>query len=120
MNADRCESHGINGLVAVVTGAAQGLGLAMGERLARDGATVVMADLQRDKMQTEASRLQKEGLDVHPASIDVADSAGVTVFFDNVVQQHGRLDILVNNAGVGRRSCNGAPGVRVHRQHFIN
>ncbi len=103
MSADTRDSHTLDGLVAVVTGAAQGLGLAMGERLARDGATVVMADLQQEKMQTEADRLKEDGLNVHPASIDVADSAGVTVFFDNVVEQQGSLDILVNNAGVGQQ-----------------
>ena len=102
MNDQTSDRNNLDGLVAVVTGAAQGLGLAMGERLARDGATVVMADLQREKMQTEADRLKTDGLDVHPASLDVADSAGVTVFFDNVVEQHGSLDILVNNAGVGQ------------------
>ena len=102
MNDQTSDRNNLDGLVAVVTGAAQGLGLAMGERLARDGATVVMADLQREKMQTEADRLKTDGLDVHPASLDVADSASVTVFFDNVVEQHGSLDILVNNAGVGQ------------------
>ena len=102
MNDQTSDRNNLDGLVAVVTGAAQGLGLAMGERLARDGATVVMADLQREKMQTEADRLKMDGLDVHPASLDVADSASVTVFFDNVVEQHGSLDILVNNAGVGQ------------------
>jgi NAD(P)-dependent dehydrogenase (short-subunit alcohol dehydrogenase family) len=102
MNDQTENRNNLDGQVAVVTGAAQGLGLAMGERLARDGATVVMADLQQEKMQTEADRLKQDGLKVHPASLDVADSAVVTAFFDTVVKQHGSLDILVNNAGVGQ------------------
>jgi len=95
-------SGGLSGLVAVVTGAAQGLGLAISERLARDGATVVMADVQQEKAETEASRLREDGLNVHAALLDVADSDGVRAFFDTVADQHGRLDILVNNAGVGQ------------------
>ena len=95
-------SGGLSGLVAVVTGAAQGLGLAISERLARDGATVVMADVQQEKAETEANRLREDGLNVHAALLDVADSDGVRAFFDTVADQHGRLDILVNNAGVGQ------------------
>ncbi len=96
------DRHDLSGQLAVVTGAAQGLGLAIGERLARDGATVVLTDLQQEKMQAESDRLTQDGLDVHPASLDVSDSPGVTTFFDEVVSQHGRLDILVNNAGIGQ------------------
>ena len=102
MSDQSTDRHNLSGQIAVVTGAAQGLGLAMSERLARDGATVVMADLQQEKVQTEASLLQKAGLSVHSAVLDVADSAGVNSFFDSVVEQHGSLDILVNNAGIGQ------------------
>jgi len=95
-------SGDLSGLVAIVTGAAQGLGLAISERLARDGATAIMADLQEAKAETEADRLRADGLNVHTALLDVADSDGVRAFFDTVADQHGRLDILVNNAGVGQ------------------
>jgi len=93
----------LDGLVAVVTGAAQGLGLAMGERLAGDGATVILADLQLDKAETEAKRLRQNNLLVQATMLDVADSAGVATFFGKVVDEYGRLDILVNNAGVGQK-----------------
>ena len=96
------DRHDLSGQVAVVTGAAQGLGLAMSERLARDGATVVMADLQQDKVQSEADGLSQTGLTVHPAALDVSDSSAVTAFFDDVAAKYGSLDILVNNAGVGQ------------------
>ena len=100
---DRATSPGnLDGLIAVVTGAAQGLGLGIAEQLARDGATAIIADLQRDKGRTEAARLQSDGLQVHAAHVDIAYSAGVTAFFDEVTGEHGRLDILVNNAGVGQ------------------
>ena len=102
MSHKAAEGNSLVGRIAVVTGAAQGLGLAIGKRLACDGATVVMADLQEEKVRAEADRLKRDDLDVHSASLDVADSTGVTDFFDTVVGQYGRLDILVNNAGVGQ------------------
>ena len=95
-------SGDLSGLVAIVTGAAQGLGLAISERLARDGAMVIMADLQEAKAKAEADRLREDGLKAQAGSLDVANSHTVTAFFDTVVNQHGRLDILVNNAGVGQ------------------
>ena len=103
MNDERRGVRPLDGLVAVVTGAAQGLGLAMGERLAADGATVILADLQLDKAEIEAKRLRQNNLLVQAAMLDVADSAGVATFFGTVVDEYGRLDILVNNAGVGQR-----------------
>jgi len=97
------DPHRIDGHIAVVTGAAQGLGLGISERLARNGATVAMADLQRDKVEEEAGRLQNLGLSVLPAFVAVSDSASVNACFDAVAESHGRLDILVNNAGVGQQ-----------------
>ena len=93
----------IDGQIAVVTGAAQGLGLGIAERLARNGATVVMADLQHEKVEEVAGRLQKLGLSVHAAFGDVSDSASVNACFDAATEAHGRLDILVNNAGIGQQ-----------------
>ena len=102
MNNGASSPGNLDGLIAVVTGAAQGLGLGITEGLARDGATVIIADLQRDKGRTEAARLQADGLKVHAAYSDITDSARVTTFFDDVIGKHERLDILVNNAGVGQ------------------
>lgn len=102
MSDKSTSGHSLDGSIAVVTGAAQGLGLGMAERLARDGATVIIADLQRDKAQIAAKQLCGQGLNMQAAYLDISDSAGVNVFFDKVVEEHGRLDILVNNAGVGQ------------------
>ena len=102
MNDEVTALRSLDGLIAVVTGAAQGLGLGICEQLARDGATAIIADLQHDKGRTEAARLQADGLRVRAAHLNITDSAAVTKFFDDVIDEHGRLDILVNNAGVGQ------------------
>ena len=113
---DRATSSGnLDGLIAVVTGAAQGLGLGIAEQLARDGATAIIADLQRDKGRTEAARLQADGLHVQAAHLDITHSASVTTFFDEVMGEHGRLDVLVNNAGVGQ---NVAPVVELSDEEW--
>lgn len=102
MSQDMGVTNPLDGQVAVVTGAAQGLGLAIAQRLAADGASVIMADLQLDKAEVEAERLRQDNLSIQAAPLDVADSAGVKAFFDGVANEYGRLDILVNNAGVGQ------------------
>lgn len=95
-------THRMDGSVAVVTGAAQGLGLAMVEELALSGAHVVMADLQLGKAEEEAEALSKRGLQVQAANLDVTDSGAVDELFDRVHSEAGSVDILVNNAGVGQ------------------
>ena len=102
MNDEVAAPRNLDGLIAVVTGAAQGLGLGIAEQLVHDGATAIIADLQHDKGRTEAARLQADGLNVQAAHLNITDSAAVTAFFDDVIDEHGRLDILVNNAGVGQ------------------
>ncbi len=102
MSAERTSDHRLDGAVAVVTGAAQGLGLAMVEQLARNGAEVTIADLQLEKAQAEAQLLQEQDLKVQAARLDVTDSAAVNARFEELIGAHKRLDILVNNAGVGQ------------------
>ena len=92
----------LNAKTAIVTGAAQGLGLGIARQLAEQGATVVMADVQAEKIQTAAADLAAEDLKVRAAVVDITDSPRVTAFFEEVVAANGRLDILVNNAGLGQ------------------
>jgi NAD(P)-dependent dehydrogenase (short-subunit alcohol dehydrogenase family) len=87
---------------AVVTGAAQGLGLGIAETLAERGASVLIADIQDDKAAEAAESLRCNGLDVHSGRLDIADSRQVDDFFRVQVEANGRLEILVNNAGVGQ------------------
>mgnify|MGYP002641263980 CR=1 FL=1 len=95
-------NNDLAGQIAVVTGAAQGLGLGMAALLASRGAHVVIADLQQDKAEAEAAKLRDEGLTVDAVELNVAVTASVDACFKTVVSNFGRVDILVNNAGVGQ------------------
>ena len=97
------ESSPLDGFVAVVTGAAQGLGLAIAERLANDGAGVFLADLQFEKAEAEALQLRQKGLDATAAELDVSDIAAVEGFFEGLGARGKGVDILVNSAGVGQQ-----------------
>lgn len=96
------EGTSLDGTIAVVTGAAEGLGLGIAEQLGKEGAMVIIADLQFKKAERAANRFRKEGLAVRAADLDIGDSSIVKNFFEQVVRDQGRLDILVNNAGVGQ------------------
>lgn len=96
------EVRSLAGQIAVVTGAAQGLGLGIAEQLATDGAEVFLTDVQLDKARAASDRLGSQGLRTHARLLDVTDSAGVDVFFESLVAEHGRVDLLVNNAGMGQ------------------
>ena len=88
----------LKGAVAVVTGAAQGLGLAIAEELGGRGARVIVVDLQFDKAEAECERLRSQGLEARAALLDVSESAAVDAFFAAL----DGVDILVNNAGLGQ------------------
>lgn len=103
MGEDPTSDLRLNGDVAVVTGAAQGLGLAIAEQIARNGAEVCIADLQLEKAQSEAEKLQNHNLKVHAIHLDVTNSAAVESCFASVINTYDHLDILVNNAGVGQQ-----------------
>jgi NAD(P)-dependent dehydrogenase (short-subunit alcohol dehydrogenase family) len=95
--------RGLDGQIALVTGAAQGLGLGIARELARRGARVVVADLQAEKVAAAAESLRQEGLAADATPFDIADSAAVDRAFERIVAAHGRLDILVSNAAVGQQ-----------------
>jgi NAD(P)-dependent dehydrogenase (short-subunit alcohol dehydrogenase family) len=84
----------LDGKVAIVTGAAQGIGHAIAHGLAAEGARIVVADLQRAE---EAAAEHPGGIGL---TVDVADETAVQRMVDETVERCGGLDILVNNAGV--------------------
>ncbi|GAB5488324.1 MAG: SDR family oxidoreductase [Parasphingorhabdus sp.] len=85
----------LSGKVAIVTGAASGIGAATAKRLSDDGATVVATDVQSDLGQKTADDIGAQFLEQ-----DVGDAQRWTEIVDQVKRDHGRLDILVNNAGL--------------------
>lgn len=89
--------------IALVTGAAQGLGAALSLRLAREGCDVVVADLNGERAaQTAADIAQQTGRCTLSLTADVTDEEQVRAMVDKTVETFGRLDILVANAGVVR------------------
>jgi 3-oxoacyl-[acyl-carrier protein] reductase len=87
----------LQGKVAVVTGAAQGIGRAIAEALLRNGARLTVCDVQEEKGRATAAEL---GPDVDFLPCDVSDAGQVRGMIDAVVAKQGRLDIAVNNAGI--------------------
>jgi NAD(P)-dependent dehydrogenase (short-subunit alcohol dehydrogenase family) len=90
--------------VAVVTGAASGIGRALAVRLAQEGASLAIADINGAELDETARMLKPAGgssLKVTTHIVDVSDKEGVAAFARDVVEAHGRANLLVNNAGVG-------------------
>jgi NAD(P)-dependent dehydrogenase (short-subunit alcohol dehydrogenase family) len=96
------EKMKLDGRVAVVTGAGQGIGAACARALGEAGARVVVADMMADRVANSVADLKKAGIDAHGTTLDVTKSADVAVTVKRVISDHKRVDILVNNAGVAK------------------
>ena len=92
----------LEGKVAVVTGAASGIGLGTAEALAEAGAAVILADINTAKGEEEARRLAGKGLKASSANLDVTDDASIAGFARQALNGRGGVDILVNAAGWGK------------------
>lgn len=86
----------IPGSVAVVTGGAAGIGRGIAEQLIAEGATVVIADIEEERLARTAAEI---GADAIP--VDVTSEESVRALADEAIRRHGSVEILVNNAGVG-------------------
>ena len=95
---------GITGAVGIVTGAAQGNGKAIAEGLAREGARVVLADVQVDVAESVAAAIRDAGGDAKAAPVDVTSLTSVQALAASAANTFGPADILINNAGVIRRT----------------
>jgi NAD(P)-dependent dehydrogenase (short-subunit alcohol dehydrogenase family) len=86
--------------VAIVTGAASGIGLATAQRLASEGARVVIADVDEAALRTALAQLQRAGATALAQRCDVSDDDDVHATVHAALDHYGRLDVLVNNAAV--------------------
>lgn len=99
MNA-AVELFDLKGRVALATGATGGLGRAIVEALAAQGATVIASDLNADACQKAAEEWRHAGLDVHDRAADLRDGKSIQSLTDWVLSEFSTVDILVHNAGV--------------------
>lgn len=91
--------------VAIVTGAARGIGAAIAQRLADDGMSVAVADLDLSAAEVQAECIRSKGGAAYAVQVDVADPTSARRVADEVASREGRLDVLVNNAGIAGPSA---------------
>ncbi|CAF1120601.1 unnamed protein product [Rotaria sp. Silwood1] len=90
----------LTGRVALITGAARGLGFTMARALGEFGARLALFDMDNTSLQAAAKTLSNDGLEVLNLHGDVTNVSDVTKCIDNVVKKYNSLDIVVNNAGI--------------------
>jgi NAD(P)-dependent dehydrogenase (short-subunit alcohol dehydrogenase family) len=89
----------LTGRVAVVTGAARGIGRACAQRLGEAGCTVVVCDRRDDELAAAVDALRDGGIEAYATVLDVREPQAVAAFVAETVDRHGAVDVLVNNAG---------------------
>ena len=93
---------GLDGSVALVTGASSGLGARFAKALAKAGASVLLAARREDRLQAQVDAIAADGGKAAAVSLDVTDEVAVKEAFDAAEAAFGPVDILVNNAGIAR------------------
>lgn len=90
----------LSGKVAIITGGANGIGLAACERFAEEGASVIMADFDEKSGKEQEALLKEKGHDVTFVQVDVVDRESVDRLVEQTVEHYGKIDVLINNAGI--------------------
>ena len=90
----------VEGRVALVTGGARGIGKAISEKLASEGAIIVMVDVMLDVAEQGAAEFREKGYEAMALQANVAKMEDAEAAVKAVMDKYGRLDILVNNAGI--------------------
>jgi 3-oxoacyl-[acyl-carrier protein] reductase len=111
----------LNGRSAIVTGAAQGLGFAIAERLAASGASVALWDLSQDGLEKATQSLQQANPDsrIIPVQVDISDPGSVDQAMEATQSAYSTIDILVNNAGISGPNAPTWEYPRADWQHVI-
>lgn len=91
------------GKVALVTGATHGLGMSMAVALAKAGATLVINDISKEKLESALQEYKSMGITVHGFVFDVTNEAAVQLHIEKIENEIGAIEILVNNAGIIKR-----------------
>ncbi len=94
------DSGELAGRIALITGAAQGMGKAVAERLAAEGAVVVLTDLRAAALAAIETSLRERGATARSTALDIADPSQVEALVARVIADLGRIDIVVNAAGI--------------------
>jgi NAD(P)-dependent dehydrogenase (short-subunit alcohol dehydrogenase family) len=92
------------GKVAVVTGAASGIGFALAKRFADAGLSVVLADVEKDALDRAAGEISAAGVETRAVMVDVSEEDSVAALAQTTLDQFGGVDVVCNNAGVAGRS----------------
>ncbi|MBN2541673.1 3-oxoacyl-[acyl-carrier-protein] reductase [bacterium] len=90
----------LSGKVAIVTGAARGIGAAITNSLCENGAMVVMVDVDKEALEQRANLVNQKNGSAKPIVCDITDQTVVNEMVKGVVSENGKIDILVNNAGI--------------------
>lgn len=92
----------LEGRIAIVTGAARGIGQAIAVKLASEGADIALCDVEKDWLTETAGLIAATGRRVECFAVDVSNGAAVQAAVDQIAEKFGKIDILVNNAGITR------------------
>jgi 2-hydroxycyclohexanecarboxyl-CoA dehydrogenase len=92
-----------NDKIVIVTGAAGGIGGAIGRRFASEGARVIVTDMNGDGAEATVAQIAGEGGQARSFASDISTAEGCRAVIDNVIATEGRVDVLCNNAGINRR-----------------
>jgi len=88
--------------IAIVTGAGRGIGYAIAEKLAQEGAVVVVSDISEESAKRAVEQIKEQGYQAVPFVGDSADYVIVGKMFHDVIKRFSKIDIIVNNAGINR------------------
>lgn len=90
----------LNGRIALITGGAGGIGIAIARRFAAAGAKIALVDLREDAVEAAANALRQAGYDTFAVGGDVSNPVSVPAIVQRIIARFGRIDILINNAGI--------------------